>query len=75
MITSISEFVSDFASAIKHVDSKKPVALNARSKEPYQPGIGPHPEGQTVDLVIEELRTMFPPKYSNKLAIGVIYNS
>ena len=73
MITSISEFVSDFASAIKHVDSKKPVALNARSKEPYQPGIGPHPEGQTVDLVIEELRTMFPPKYSNKLAIGVPY--
>ena len=52
----ISTFVSDFACAVKAVDSGGPIARNARNGLPYQPGIGPHTETQTVELVMDHLR-------------------
>lgn len=69
----LSAIVNDFSAGIKQVDSRRPVALNARSKEPYQPGIGPHPESQTVDLVLNEIQTVYPDKYSGNISIGVPY--
>jgi hypothetical protein len=69
----LREIVIEFAAGIKQVDSRRPIAVNARSKEPYQPGIGPHPESQTVDLVLNEIRDLYPDKYSNKISIGVSY--
>jgi hypothetical protein len=69
----LEELVSHFASGIKLVDSRYPVALNARSKKPYQPGIGPHPESQTVKLVLDTIKASFPDKYSNRISIGVPY--
>lgn len=59
------DLVQDFAAAIERVDSRRPIALNARSKKPYQPGIGPHPEAQTVALVMADLAGHDPPQYSS----------
>ena len=42
-------------------DKRHPQALNARTMEPCQPGIGPHSESATVDLVAAELQSFeFP---------------
>jgi hypothetical protein len=50
-IVDISNLVQKFADGMAKVDATKPVATNVRSKECYQPGIGPHTEKQTVELV------------------------
>ena len=55
-------FVSDFAAALKAVDSDSPVAKSARNGAPYQPGIGPHTETHTVELVTNRLRS--EPSYA-----------
>jgi hypothetical protein len=56
-------FVEDFAYALNAVDRLKPIACNARTGAPYQPGIGPHTESATIGLVLDELRTRWPEKY------------
>lgn len=57
MLDSLEEqFVGDFASALMRVDQRSPMACSARTREPYQPGIGPHSETATIDLVIADLR-------------------
>lgn len=60
----LNVFVSDFAQAMKAVDARYPQAVNARSKEPYTPGIGPHTESQTVALVLKELASGRPSSYA-----------
>jgi len=47
----MNEIVELFARGMATVDSTHPVAINVRSKIPFQPGIGPHTERRTVDLV------------------------
>ena len=59
----LSSIVRDFASGIERVDSTKPLAVNVRTKKPYQPGIGPHTEAQTVRLVMDELSRRQPKIY------------
>jgi len=49
----IGELVAAFAEGMTTADAKRPVAINVRSKMPYRPGIGPHTERQTVQLVSE----------------------
>jgi hypothetical protein len=44
-----------------------------RSKVPFQPGIGPHSEAQTIDLIVGELSRKKPEAYSGKLHTGVKY--
>jgi hypothetical protein len=51
----LASFVKDFARAMKVVDERRPQALNARSGQPYSPGIGPHTESQTVALILKKL--------------------
>jgi hypothetical protein len=47
----MNEIVELFARGMTAVDSDHPIAINVRSKVPYRPGIGPHTERQTVELV------------------------
>ena len=69
----LSVFVSDIAAAIKEIDNRHPQASNARTGDLYQPGIGPHPETQTVTLVVEELQRLFSERYEGKLTLNVPY--
>jgi hypothetical protein len=66
-------FVSHFAEGITAVDARHPQAVNVRSKKPFQPGIGPHSESRTVELVAKEMVGQFPDAYSGKIGIGVPY--
>ena len=63
MDITLDSFVEDFAFGLTAVDRLKPVACNARSGAPYQPGIGPHTESAAIGLVLEELRKRWPQKY------------
>ena len=47
--------VNDFAAALRRVDARRPVAVNARSGVSFQAGIGPHTESQTVQMVFAEM--------------------
>ena len=51
----LAQLVEDFAAAIRTVDGGNPRAVRSRTGRSYQPGIGPHSEGQTLRLVAEEL--------------------
>lgn len=68
----LDDLVGDFAAALKHVDSRSPVATNARSGAAYQPGIGPHTEARTVRLVMDQLAGANPQGYS-AYRLGVSY--
>lgn len=50
----------DYGEALWIADSKAPQA-----KSTYRPGIGPHSERSAVGLVLEELRTHFPGRWSD----------
>ena len=69
---SIAGIAADFARAIEAVDSRSPVAVNARTGAPFQPGIGPHTEAQTVKLVMTYLAADDPQKYGS-FRLGVPY--
>lgn len=64
--------VRDFAEAIEVVDRRSPVAINQRSKEPFQPGLGPHTEAATISLLMKELAGRYPDRYA-AFALGVPY--
>jgi hypothetical protein len=44
-----------------------------RTGEKYQPGIGPHPETQAVELMAAELMALDPAAYAGRLELGVPY--
>ena len=69
----IPQIVNDFAAAIKAADGRRPQAVNVRSKEAFQPGIGPHSESKTVELVASEMLIANPEEYSDRIATGVPY--
>ena len=51
----LDKLTSSFAKAMGSVDARRPIASNARTGAPYSPGIGPHTERATVQLVSEEM--------------------
>ena len=51
----LDELTRYFAEAMESVDARRPIASNARTGAPYSPGIGPHTERATVQLVSEEM--------------------
>ena len=63
----------DFAAGIRQANARRPVAVNARSKEPFQPGIGPHSEAQTIELIMSELAALKPSTYANQVDLAVPY--
>lgn len=60
----LGNFAKDFASALKAADARKPVAISARTKKKYKPGIGPHTEDNTVELAVQEIKRMASLRYS-----------
>ena len=51
------KIISDFALSMKKIDSTKPVYVSQRkNKNIYKPGIGPHTETATINLVVNELK-------------------
>lgn len=68
----LSTIVADFAAGLKRADAKHPQAVNVRTKKPFQPGIGPHSEARTVELVLSELSASQPDEYGGFEA-GVPY--
>jgi hypothetical protein len=74
MTFDLADLVADFAGGLMAADSRCPQAINQRSKVAYQPGIGPHPETATVELVLSELRRGSPELYG-KSAVGVPYEA
>jgi hypothetical protein len=73
MALELDAIVSDFDAALKRADAKQPVAVNSRSKVPFQPGIGPHSESQTVELIRGELESGQPETYQMRIATAVRY--
>ena len=51
------KIISDFALSMKKIDSTRPVYVSQRkNKNVYKPGIGPHTETATINLVVNELK-------------------
>src|SRR5262245_47845373 len=69
----LGTLVADVGAAIKAIDSRLPQAANARTGALFQPGIGPHSEARTVELVVAELQVLFPDRYSRRLRTDVPY--
>jgi hypothetical protein len=70
----LEQLVADFGAAIAAADRKRPQAKNARTKEEYLPGFGPHAESDAVELVAAALRELDPAAYgADRLVTGVPY--
>jgi hypothetical protein len=69
----LSDLIADIAASIKLIDARRPTAANARTGALYQPGIGPHPETQAVELIVRELAAMHPDRFADRLSTGVPY--
>lgn len=70
----LKTIVEDFSICLKRADSKAPQAINVRSKEMFQPGIGPHSESQVVQLITKELIEYAPDRYNdNNIGLGIPY--
>lgn len=72
-MVNLNQIVKDFALGMVIADSKSPQAINVRSKSPYKPGIGPHTESQTIQLVIDAIRTNVGAPYAKSIALEVPY--
>ncbi len=56
----------DFAWGIHAADAKRPIAISQRAGgASHQPGLGPHTESTTVELVLTELRQWKPTVYGS----------
>jgi len=71
----LEQLVLDIARGIKLADSRGPVAFGVRTKEPYQPAIGPHTEAKTISLVFDELKASPGSPYAGKIHLQVPYPS
>jgi hypothetical protein len=59
----VRSIVRDFALSLKAVDERLPIATNSRSGIAFQPGIGPHSETRTVELVTNEMARRWRERY------------
>lgn len=59
----LTQFVADFAEAMRTVDARAPVAERARGKGTFQPGIGPHTEDAVVAMCVTEMARAHPARY------------
>jgi hypothetical protein len=73
MTLDLATIVSDFAVCMKFADARQPKAVNIRSKEPFQAGIGPHSESQVVKLVTDEMVLYHPALYKDSIVTSVPY--
>jgi len=68
----LKDLVAGFARGMKLADSRRPQQISSRTGKTYQPGLGPHTEAVTVDLVMVELAVLEPERYGKYLT-GVRY--
>lgn len=54
MAIELYQLVRDFASGIEKADALRPACVSASGRA-YSPGIGPHTESRTIELVLEQL--------------------
>ncbi len=73
MSATLGALVGDFARGIQLADARRPQAVNVRTRKPFQPGIGPHSEAMTVELVLGALAEASPAAYVSAYATGVPY--
>jgi hypothetical protein len=59
----LDRLTHDLARAAEVVDATRPVARNKRSGEPFEPGLGPHSEADTFDLLMAAAATAAPQWY------------
>jgi hypothetical protein len=59
----LERLVLDFARAIEAVDAHRPIAQNKRNGAPFQPGLGPHSEAETLELIVKQVRLTAPDWY------------
>ena len=60
--TEVGALVSDFATALKRVDARKPQYVT-RKGTAYRPGIGPFAEDVALALITSEMKTAKPVFY------------
>src|SRR5262245_39374525 len=70
---SLPRIVDDFAAGMAAVDARRPQASSARTEKLYQPGLGPHTEAQTVNMVLSELASSQPQSYARAYKLEVPY--
>jgi hypothetical protein len=73
VLFTLEEIVKDFAICLKIADGKHPQAINVRSKDAFKPGIGPHSESDTIELVVTELKLYKPNVYYDRVSTTVPY--
>jgi hypothetical protein len=61
--STVRAIVTDFADSMMAVDVTLPVATNSRSGIAFKPGIGPHSETRTVELVVAKMAEHWPDRY------------
>ena len=66
-------FVNEFAAGMVIADHRWPQAVSVRTKKAFRPGIGPHTEAQTVELVMAELESRKPDRYRGRWSSAVPY--
>jgi hypothetical protein len=59
----LQRLTDDLAAAVKVVDGAMPVARNKRSGAQFAPGLGPHSEADTFELIIREAERAHPESY------------
>jgi hypothetical protein len=68
----LAAIAEDFAESLRKVDERRPTALNARSKQPFRAGIGPHSEAAAVRLVAADMIERHADRYG-AAPLGVPY--
>ena len=67
----LSQFIRDFAAALKTVDARRPV-FTSRTGRVCQPWIGSHSEDRAVDLILAEMKVGRPTQ-NGKIACRLPY--
>lgn len=69
----LEQLIGDVAVSIKRIDTRGPRAVSVRTGAIYKPGIGPHSETQAVALIVAELQTLSPKRYSGFVHTSISY--
>ncbi len=68
----LERLVQDLARAAEAADAARPVAHNRRTGQAFEPGLGPHSESDTFDLLMETATTT-EPRWYRAIEAGVPY--
>jgi len=71
----LQTLVDDFARGLRAADARLPQAVDQRSGKRFMPGIGPHTEAQTLELVLREMGDLEPSRYAHVETVAVTPNA